>query len=89
MAAPITPAENDGPFWSAVQTRTGLTVTQARITAINHGRFICRELAKGIDSRIVAASGVADVQYTSDQFQTAMTTAVEFLYPSKGKRGLD
>ena len=83
MAAPLTPTENDGPFWSAVQARTGLTGTQARITAINHGRFICEELAKGIDMRILAATGAADAQYTPSQFQTVMATAVEFLCPEQ------
>lgn len=76
-------------FWTAYEKRLGLVGTdyadpaEAKSGSIRYGYFLCGELTKGVDRNVLISQGSRG-QYSREEFEAQLDTAVEFLCPEHG-----
>lgn len=90
MADALDRQQREDQFWSTFEKRLGLVGTdyadpaKAKSASINYGYWICGELAEGTDRSVLLAQGSGG-DYTREEFEVQMGTAVEFLCPEQAR----
>lgn len=85
-----TQTQREDMFWTEYEKRMGLVGTdyadpvEARNGSIEYGYFLCSRLEQGMDRDVLIVRAAGSTS-TTEEVETAVNTAVEFLCPEQGE----